>query len=541
MREIIMNGEPKVYHSEYAPKDINNFMIDVVCQAYKETGVSLEVIDKGSYTQKKSLFGRAKKNEFLPPVLRHSHCLGEGSFDCDYILYESHYDDDINIEGLIKAYSKEGRHLKIVRVYISPVHDDNDSDGYRIQMDSHTIFPIQSNNELPELLSSDKVAEVVKTSYEKLDACLMEPYLDCNVTYQSFVVFNEITSREEYLAYIKGKFRVWKEYGTYPEITISKEGTDDTYVLHFNNMITDGTVPTLYVSIKEGRVVSFYMSARVPPVDTLLPLLKEKPGRLDNDSIWEATNNAFESYERTFLQEECDFHWLQHLAMQPCNQHMCFSYKSIVLSVYVAPVKGDVIYVSREELDYYEQFRKENHLTTVLLPVWLDTLKPIKDGLLLDPNTLKPMDLEKTNDENDIYFMTPWEANAMAWFNTHFYLAYNGCRIDQATNVPDCYPQIVATTKEGRQFFCIVNALPIGNEKKDLTLNIMMAEQCRTIDGFFVNMVYSNNYNTLDFNETELLRVGGQWSSNIELVPLSEVSSRYPNIHLNISYFKADE
>lgn len=261
MRELIMNGGPKVYHSKYTPQDIVNFMIDVTCQAYKDTGVSLEVIQEGGYTLKKTMLGGVKNGQFLPPVLRHQYSLGEGSFDCDYILFESTFGPMPMDEELIESYATEGRHLKVVRVYISGAN--NDPTGYRIKMDSRTIFPIQVDNPLPEKLIPYEVAELVKKAYENLDASILEPYLHSEVTYQSFAVFNEITSREEYLEYVNGKFKTWKNSGIHPEVSISRanEDCDDEFVLRFENMITDGTIPILFVSIIKSRIWSFYMSA----------------------------------------------------------------------------------------------------------------------------------------------------------------------------------------------------------------------------------------------------------------------------------------
>ena len=165
MRELIMNGEPKVYHSEYTLKDITNFMIDVTCQAYKETGVTLEVIQQGGYTLKKTMFGAIKKDKYLPPVLRHHDSVGEGSFDCDYILFASTFMPMPKDEDLIEAYATEGRHLKVVRIYISESNDEDDQTGYHIKMDSRTIFPIQVDNPLPEKLIPYEVAELVKKAY----------------------------------------------------------------------------------------------------------------------------------------------------------------------------------------------------------------------------------------------------------------------------------------------------------------------------------------------------------------------------------------
>ena len=540
MRELIMNGEPKVYHSEYTPQDITNFLIDVTCQAYKETGVTLEVIQEGGYTLKKTMFGAIKKDKYLPPVLRHHDSVGEGSFDCDYILFESTFSPVPKDEELIESYATEGRHLKVVRIYISGTNDEDDQTGYHIKMDSRTIFPIQTDNPLPEELIPYGVAELVKKSYESLDTSIMEPYLHSGVTYQSFAVFNEITSREEYLDYISGKFKTWKDSGIHPELSISRANEDnaDEFILRFENMITDGTTPALSVSILKGRVRSFYMSAEPLPIDKLLPLLKETSAGLDNERLLAATQRSIDSIGSTFdsTGDDAVFIWLQHLAQRPCCQHMSFIYKSLALSIYIAPIHGDVIYVNREELAYYEQFRKDNHLTTVLLPVALDTLEPIEDGLFLDPDTLQSVDLEALNEMNDIHTMSSWEANAMACFEVCNYIFQNGYQIICFTNHPGAYPQIEAYKPDGSRCFIITNAVAVGNKDAELTIDVKLASSLQESEGFFVNRVYSNKWNTLDFDEVELLRQGGHYSNEIELIPLSEINEHWPNIHLNISY-----
>ena len=540
MRELIMNGEPKVYHSDYTPEDVSNFLTDVTCQAYQETGVTLEVIQEGGFTLKKTLFGGVKKDKFMPPVLRHHNSLGEDSFDCDYILFESMFSPIPKDEELIESYSSEGRHLKVVKVYISGTNDENDPTGYHIKMESRTIFPIQEDSPLPEKLIPYGVAELVQKAYQNLDASIMEPYLHSDVTYQSCAVFNEMTSREEYLHYIKGKFKTWKDSGIRPEISIARayEEIDNEFVLRFDNMITDGTIPSLYVSIINSRVRSFYMSAEPLPADKLLPLLKETSAGLDNERLLAASQQSINSIGRTFdiTGDDTGFIWLQHMAQRPCCQHMSFVYKSLALSIYIAPIDGDVIYVNREELAYYEQFRKDNNLTTVLLPVRLDTLEAIEDGLFLDPDTLQPVDLDDLNSKNKNAMMSPWEVSAMAVFEVCNFIFQNGYQIKCSTNHPGAYPQIEGYTPSGSKCFIIVNAISVGNKDAAQTIDLQLDPILKDHEGFFVNRVYSNKWSTLDFDEVELLRQGGHFSNEIELIPIAEVESKYPNIHLNLDY-----
>lgn len=112
----------------------------------------------------------------------------------------------------------------------------------------------------------------------------------------------------------------------------------------------------------------------------------------------------------------------------------------------------------------------------------------------------------------------------------------NGYQIICFTNHPGAYPQIEAYKPDGSRCFIITNAVAVGNKDAELTIDVKLASSLQESDGFFVNRVYSNKWNTLDFDEVELLRQGGHYSNEIELIPLSEVNEHWPNIHLNISY-----
>ena len=268
---------------------------------------------------------------------------------------------------------------------------------------------------------------------------------------------------------------------------------------------------------------------------------KEEEGKLEPQWLSVAASLAFESFERYFRAAETEeYHWLQHMYFLASDQDLCLAYKSIVLCIYLCPVEGDTINVCRNGIKYTEAFRKENHLIPVLFPISLDTLQPIEDGLLLDASTLQPIDLEKLNAENKERFMSPWEIQTMAWFDVAQYVSQQGFQITEVTNIHELYPQILANTPEGKKCKIIVKAVPVGEKDKQHEFNVPMGANFKDLEGYFVYVWFSNVFNTLDFDETNLLREGGQYSSPIELIPLSEVSDRYPNIHLNISYFDAN-
>ncbi len=67
-----------------------------------------------------------------------------------------------------------------------------------------------------EELFLKKLAE----AYQNYDASIIEDYLADDMHYASFWVFQELTSKEEYLDYLKGKLQTMKNSGTTFEFQI---------------------------------------------------------------------------------------------------------------------------------------------------------------------------------------------------------------------------------------------------------------------------------------------------------------------------------
>jgi hypothetical protein len=134
------------------------------------------------------------------------------------------------------------------------------------------------------------------------------------------------------------------------------------------------------------------------------PILKEQSGRLSDANLFYASRYCVGSIVNCYAsKKENRFYWKQSLAESYyCHPHMCFYYKSLKVSVLIAPVDGDVIYVDRITKENNCFYARENDMIAAMLPVSLDTLKPLKEGLLLDPHTLQPMDLESINTQKEM-------------------------------------------------------------------------------------------------------------------------------------------
>ena len=136
--------------------------------------------------------------------------------------------------------------------------------------------------------------------------------------------------------------------------------------------------------------------------DNDFPVLKEEPGVLSDNNLFVASMYCVGSIVNCYAsKKENRFHWQQPLAgSYYCEPHMCFNYKSLKVSVLIVLVDGDVIYVDRITKANNSFYARENDMIAALLPISL-ALKPLKEGLLLDPDTLQPMDLDSINSKKE--------------------------------------------------------------------------------------------------------------------------------------------
>ena len=77
--------------------------------------------------------------------------------------------------------------------------------------------------ELKTAVTTNRVIEFLEKlakAYQTYDASIIEDELADDMHYASFWVFQELTSKEEYLDYIKGKLQTMKNTGTTQEFKI---------------------------------------------------------------------------------------------------------------------------------------------------------------------------------------------------------------------------------------------------------------------------------------------------------------------------------
>ena len=115
------------------------------------------------------------------------------------------------------------------------------------------------NNPLPQVLSQKQLIEKVALCWQNLDGDIIEPYLDKDFHYTSDAVFYEMSSRREYMNYLRGKFERLKDGSNPIGVQIGRmDGTNDFALLLHQSAYNQSLLVT--IKVNEGRITSMRMS-----------------------------------------------------------------------------------------------------------------------------------------------------------------------------------------------------------------------------------------------------------------------------------------
>lgn len=115
------------------------------------------------------------------------------------------------------------------------------------------------NNPLPQVLSQKQLIEKVALCWQNLDVDIIEPYLDKDFHYTSDAVFYEMSSRREYINYLRSKFDRLKDGSNPIGVQIGRmDGTNDFALLLHQGAYNQSLLITIQVN--EGRIVRMRMS-----------------------------------------------------------------------------------------------------------------------------------------------------------------------------------------------------------------------------------------------------------------------------------------
>ena len=132
-------------------------------------------------------------------------------------------------------------------------------DKYTVELNSRNVYPKQENNDTTTKLSDKELVLIVAETWNRLNADLLKPYLDKDFHYKSDPVFAEISSREEYLLYLRGKFRVVRKTKNNARKIALAKNEDGTLGGIFIKIEYMGVPAFISVKCDKGRIIEMGM------------------------------------------------------------------------------------------------------------------------------------------------------------------------------------------------------------------------------------------------------------------------------------------
>lgn len=217
-----------------------------------------------------------------------------------------------------------------------------------------TSNPSKNNKSInhQETLSHKEIAKIVAAAWNNQDASLLEPYLYEDFEYSSMALLNIMKGKDNYLAYLSGKFDAFKNGGiTYHAEVVEENGISS--VVCKSNM-EEIPVAVLDFEVSNGLIKKILI--RPEHIYNLSDLNNFEQYVIIERNIVDKICSYINESAKSLGFESSDLDWLQYTIYDaPAFQHLCFRLGKAVFSL--------MIYI----YEITPGFDGEN-LSTVLLP-----------------------------------------------------------------------------------------------------------------------------------------------------------------------------
>ena len=274
MMRLISNGEPYVYTHQCTGSEkkgdimsmegMQRFLVETLYESFRHCGSDIrKVEDSWKYNNDgntgiyQGLFSSLKQQPDL--IYR----MGGDSHDTWFYVMPNK--DDISLldmKFIAKSVAKRGilPVLVVGDLWCFDTNGQNNICGAPFAAKYETISLLRDkNNPLPQVLSQKQLIERIALCWQNLDAEILEPYLDKDFHYSSDAVFYEMSSRYEYMNYLRAKFERLKDGSNPIGIRIGRmDGTNDFALLLHQGAYNQSLLIT--IQVYEGRITHMRMS-----------------------------------------------------------------------------------------------------------------------------------------------------------------------------------------------------------------------------------------------------------------------------------------
>jgi hypothetical protein len=574
MMQNIRNGKPVIFRHDCSENrkgekmsedEYYSFLEQIVekCFTFAEINLERLSVKKGNIWNK--FLG---KDQYLP-TFRQPHIFGSDGY-CDFIIAKTPRDYKrilaIDSPDFKDKYTLEsGNWLKVIQVKADNVNHPQDfinGDNYTIQLISTNLYPQQENIPLDKPVSDNNMIYEVGQAWIKLNADILEPYLDKDFHYSSDFVFIEISSREEYLYYLRGKFKAFSEkYSNKIKVKYGIIGQEELQKGIFIKMGDDESIPYIEVQCTNGRISAMCMhESDMDPFSSQSEgndSQKEQKAYLDREHLYLNAKFSFENYDKDFhelnkIAYDCldnyfeslgmeyghGWSWLQTNPQQISFQHLCISYKSYVLSIviglyWIENGRGKLFVNPQYKDNLLGECQKYN-LTPCIFVIDCANGDPLLNApYLLDARTLEPLNLSELKEDND-GVMSDWEINNIGIQCAYHYLNEQGVAKITYCDVIGITPQLWFE-KDGEKCYAFVRSIPAGLSKEKYHITTGNLNRFSESKGYFFNIQWNMVLGSDgEFQDKQMFREHNPWNlvHKLDFKPLEEAIAEYDFIEI---------
>ena len=272
MMTFLKNGEPYVFKHQCSEQEKGckmtedekrEFFIQNLLDIYGQCNMTVERCPKPQLSMWQKLLGKKVPAYYPDLVIRNFH--GSKGKNAYYIVVP----DGTSLNIKLDAFPEEMKQSYVKVIYGSAFNFEHNEpncfvkgDSYATRFTSKAVFPIQRNYPMTRILSDKELAQVVVHAWKRLNIVRLEDYLDKDFHYVSDFVFDEMSSRKEYIDYLMGKFVSLHRTNSISKVALGRNSETGEWSALIKQELSGRPAVIMGLSIKskDGRIVSMRMS-----------------------------------------------------------------------------------------------------------------------------------------------------------------------------------------------------------------------------------------------------------------------------------------
>lgn len=265
--KFIRNGEPYIFTHKCKANEVGTQMnineqkqmlVDNLLDIYGQCGTKA----KRFQSPKKSFWNRlfGNNNIIYPDICIEDFHQGKGEKAYYYILPQN---SNIIINKENVPCELKDSWIKVIygSVFCMETHTPDvyiKGGSYASMYTSKALYPEQNNDNCTPIHSDQKLAKIFADAWVKLDIEPLYNIMDKDLHYDNDSVFDDMSSRAEYLTYLKSKFDIIRKLNSIKRVQLGRMGQDGDWMVVVKQILTNGEpiVCGLFIKTSKGLIKS---------------------------------------------------------------------------------------------------------------------------------------------------------------------------------------------------------------------------------------------------------------------------------------------